>query len=180
MSNVKINCDYENFAREIDRDDEIDLSVEFSRDAQNTAEDLASEAEAVAETHDEFFDPTTHNGRITISNPATGGHRTFRIRTQPMESNFAPGKRVLSILDGPDNERDYQGFGFVDSFGVHVWSKKRIGDWLTFADMIENPTKWQGLGAEYMHEGTCRRCNRTLTDPESIRSGIGPICAGKE
>lgn len=25
----------------------------------------------------------------------------------------------------------------------------------------------------------CRRCNRPLTDPESIRLGIGPICLEK-
>lgn len=31
-------------------------------------------------------------------------------------------------------------------------------------------------------EGTCRRCNRNrkLTVPESIQSGIGPVCAGRE
>ena len=28
------------------------------------------------------------------------------------------------------------------------------------------------------HEGTCCRCGRPLTVPESIESGIGPVCAG--
>lgn len=32
----------------------------------------------------------------------------------------------------------------------------------------------------YGHElGSCGVCGRTLTDPESIAAGIGPVCAGK-
>ena len=31
---------------------------------------------------------------------------------------------------------------------------------------------------EFWHEGRCGRCSRPLTDPESIKSGIGPICRG--
>ena len=30
---------------------------------------------------------------------------------------------------------------------------------------------------EVWHEGRCGRCNRALTVPESIASGIGPECA---
>jgi hypothetical protein len=33
--------------------------------------------------------------------------------------------------------------------------------------------------AEFHHCGFCCRCGRTLTDPASIESGIGPICAGR-
>ena len=32
-------------------------------------------------------------------------------------------------------------------------------------------------GFEIMHEGRCCRCNRTLTHPDSIKTGIGPECA---
>ena len=33
---------------------------------------------------------------------------------------------------------------------------------------------------QFFHEGRCCRCGRTLTNPESIKAGIGPECAGKE
>src|ERR1700752_4765990 len=33
--------------------------------------------------------------------------------------------------------------------------------------------------AEIWHEGTCGRCARPLTDPQSIARGIGPECASK-
>lgn len=31
-----------------------------------------------------------------------------------------------------------------------------------------------------MELGRCSQCNRTLTNPDSITAGIGPICAGKQ
>jgi len=34
-------------------------------------------------------------------------------------------------------------------------------------------------GVQFWHQGTCGRCGRSLTDPESITRGLGPICAGK-
>ena len=27
---------------------------------------------------------------------------------------------------------------------------------------------------------TCRRCGRELTDPKSVKKGIGPVCVNKE
>jgi hypothetical protein len=34
-------------------------------------------------------------------------------------------------------------------------------------------------GCEVYHEGRCGRCNRKLTVPESIETGLGPECASK-
>jgi hypothetical protein len=38
-------------------------------------------------------------------------------------------------------------------------------------------SKWADRGYRIHLEGRCLRCNRPLTTPESIRRGIGPICA---
>lgn len=127
-------------------------------------------------TESQVFDIRTHNGRITASNPATGNHRTFRVRTQPQDAKFAPGKRVVSLLVGPDNESDYQGFAFVDEFGIQVWRSKLGGVYETYARMLANPDAWAEKGVEWQFEGRCRVCNRALTDPVSIELGIGPVC----
>lgn len=121
----------------------------------------------------------THNGTVTIHNPATGEYRTFQIRTQPKDSRFAPGKRIVALLCGPDNESDYDPFAFVDDRNVHVWKKKRGGIYEIYARMLANPPAFQAKGAEYLWAGTCRCCNRKLTVPSSIKSGIGPVCAEK-
>ena len=122
----------------------------------------------------------SHNGKITIASP-TGNHRTFSIKTQKVDSNFAPGKRVVALLNGPDNQSDYCGFGFISNNGqdINVWKKKQGGIFDQYAKMLLNPDKYQELGAEYLFSGTCRMCNRELTVPSSIESGIGPICAKK-
>jgi hypothetical protein len=135
--------------------------------------------------------PRIKNGRFTLRNRQTGEHRTFSIRTQKKDARFAPGKRIISLLTGPDNTADYQSFGFVDDNGIHVWEKLRGGkvwhhkkskyDW--FAIMLwEAVTIPRGRFAreyEVMLEGRCVVCNRVLTEPRSIESGIGPVCAGR-
>lgn len=120
----------------------------------------------------------THNGAVTILNPATGNHRTFEVRTQKEDAKFAPGQRIVSLLAGPDNESDYQGFGFVGDDGhIRIWKKKQSPLFATYALMLERPEVYEEKGLQYAVEGRCRKCNRRLTTPQSIEAGIGPVCA---
>ena len=124
------------------------------------------------------------NGKYTVQNRLTGEHRTFQIRTQKEDATFAPGKRILSLLTGSNNESDYTGFAFVTEEGVNVWSSKRGGDYEKYAALLWSLTQDGGLSvyaARYslMVEGRCIVCNRALTTPESIRTGIGPVCDGR-
>lgn len=122
----------------------------------------------------------THNGIFTITSTKTGDHRTFKIRTQPLDSNFAPGKRVLYLLTGPNNTQDYKGFAFVDDNGIHLWKKSQTPQYQAFVRMLLNLTQFEAEGKCTVQAATtCRVCNRTLTTPESIESGIGPICEGR-
>jgi hypothetical protein len=137
------------------------------------------------------------NGVYTIENEA-GDHRTISIRTQAQDAKFAPGERIAAILAGPDNEEDYQGFAFVKDTGFCVWRKKRgqngrISTFEWYAKILEaidlEPSEMEEVevdvelaGRKYtvMVSKRCIRCNRKLTTPESIRAGIGPVCAGRE
>jgi hypothetical protein len=124
------------------------------------------------------FKLSTHNGKVTVVSPS-GEWRTFQIRTQK-PGQWCEGKRIVALLSGPDNTSDYEPFGFVNAQGqIVVWKKKRGGVFDTYANMLTAPSKWIAKGVEYMVEGHCRRCNRVLTVPSSIQSGIGPVCAGK-
>lgn len=123
----------------------------------------------------------THNGTVTVYNPATQGHRTFRVKSQPDDAAFAPGERVLGLLTGSDNERDYTQFAFVKEDGrVIVWKKFRGGVYDRFADMLRRPEAYESRGVEYTWDQVrCRKCNRKLTTPESLADGIGPDCSGR-
>lgn len=130
---------------------------------------------------DEYFDIRTHNGIITVENTVRGTHRTFRIKTQKEDANFAPGERILSLLVGPDNSNDYLQLAFVKDDGrVILWRKYRTDQYEKLVRVLQDPDKYRSLGCRYHYEGTCRRCNRTLTTPESVRSGIGPVCGGRQ
>ena len=131
--------------------------------------------------------PTIFNGRYTIENTKTKEHRTFQIKTQKEGAKFAPGKRLVALLSGPDNEADYTGFAFIDDKGIMVWSKKRGSlagrspyEW--YANMLWSlategeKSSWYVKGYRLLSEATCLRCNRTLTEPESLRTGLGPVC----
>lgn len=127
------------------------------------------------------FQVATHNGIITIKSRTTGEHRTLRIHTQPKDAKFAAGERVAEILSGSDNTSDYRGFAFVKSDGsVHLWKKYQDSDFYQWvARFLRHPERFLNK-VEINFEGKCRRCNRDLTTPESVSSGIGPTCQGLE
>jgi hypothetical protein len=114
---------------------------------------------------------------------ADGSHRTFRVRTQSEDAEFAPNQQIIATLVGPDNSGDYKGWGFINNGRINVWKSRqnKIGDWYEIADaaLFTNDYKKAGL-AYATQSGNCYRCNRLLTEPESIARGLGPICAGKE
>jgi len=124
------------------------------------------------------------NGKYTIQNRDTGSHRTFRIKTQKSDAIFAPGKRIVSVMNGNDNQNHYKGFAFIDDDGIHLWRRYQNdpiyrGYAFMFWNMINGPDHI--LHQRYTIEESlnCIRCNRELTTPESLASGIGPVCEGR-
>lgn len=127
------------------------------------------------------------NGRYTIESKQTGEHRTFWVRTQEKDAKFAPGRRLVMLLTGSqnDNPDDYTAFGFAEEFGIRIFPSKQANSprWAQFADLLWTLaldgafSSWTEKGFRILVEGACCRCNRPLTTPESIRRGIGPVCA---
>lgn len=120
----------------------------------------------------------THNGTVTVSNPVSGDHRTFKIHTQPEDSRFAPGRRIVSLLTGPDNVSDFTAFGFVGDNGrIELWRRNATPYFEKLAFLLERPDvaaqKW---GMSYLWAAKCRKCNRKLTTPASVIEGIGEKC----
>lgn len=122
--------------------------------------------------------------RFTLVSKATGSRFTYKV-TAPKDA--APGScfYFVSVLTGADNEGSYTYAGILNARGFKTTPKSKISadapsvkgfDWLIKSLML-NPAN---LGAvEFWHDGKCGRCGRALTVPESVASGIGPVCAGK-
>jgi hypothetical protein len=130
--------------------------------------------------------PKIYNGFFTIENTVAGTHRTFRIQTVRDNKNKKDkslvGKRIIALLIGSDNTRNYKNFGFVDDNGIYVWGKCKGGQFealsrcfWSMATEGEN-SRFYRVGARMKESRNCIRCNRLLTDPQSISLGIGPEC----
>ncbi len=148
-----------------------------------------SESEETPEDPVEATPAAVRDGYYTVvfetAQPSSGGspdyvpsHRTIRVRT--VKTGNLAGKTVVSYLAGPNNESDYVGFGFLSGSELGLWKRYRDESELVdaVAILVEDP---EAAGRGYAAEsGNCYVCGRTLTDPESIDLGIGPICRGKE
>ena len=93
------------------------------------------------------------------------------------------------VMNGSDNEKDYrflggvyaEGTDFGTAYGFYVSSRSPIGksslSARAFSWFIKHP---EDPRMHVFHAGTCGKCGRKLTTPESIRTGLGPVCAGRK
>lgn len=90
----------------------------------------------------------------------------------------------VSYLSGPENSSDYTYLGMIrnGNFSTTKASNRLINSQVYKAFRWV----WEHLSINQMppktelwHEGRCGRCGHLLTVPESIESGIGPVCESK-
>jgi hypothetical protein len=120
------------------------------------------------------------NAVFTAVSLRTGVRFTYRVRESIKEQDT---RSFVSVLTGPENTRDYAFLGTIlgDQRFVHGKKSRITPDapsvrsfawiWSRLSRGLELPE------CEIYHEGRCGKCGRPLTTPESIRSGIGPVCA---
>ena len=123
------------------------------------------------------------NATFTVSNPE-GKHYTYKV--QKAKTQLYPDRPAFFIkaLTGADNENSYTYLGMVKETGVRLTRASkyhadstiyRVAHWAVkhIINGVPVPT-----GYKIDHAGTCGRCGRKLTTPESIALGLGPVCAG--
>ncbi len=136
-------------------------------------------------------------GKETIREFILGGMATFTIRSKGTHERYTYrvkrarrfGDRerpyFVSVLRSEHNDNTYDYLGCIwTSSGRYVHGKR------SYVKSTALSTRafywfWQQLQkrtgvldqVEFFHAGTCARCGRLLTVPESIESGWGPVCA---
>lgn len=152
-------------------------------------------------TDPEAIEPYVLGGRatVTVVSKTTGTRFTYRVeqkRVGPREAGETDeqydarkraaqdGPRFVKVLTGTDNENHYTYVGHIDEgrtfrldrrsqFGATAPS---VSAWRWFWSALRaKSTKLEQC--EVWHDGRCSRCGRKLTVPESVASGLGPICA---
>lgn len=121
---------------------------------------------------------------FTVRNPVTGNRFTYRVKAKK-DKKGAPVCYFVAVLTGPDNNQSYTYLGTI--FAKDGVYKQTANSKVAATAMSAKAFDWiwrrvgfkQELthGAEIWHDGKCGCCGRRLTVPESIASGIGPVCA---
>lgn len=117
-----------------------------------------------------------------------GTHVTLRLRPATWAKDMPEGSLVVEFLSGSDNTFDYTGFAFIVQGKIRVWNKfkreSRINaalQFLTTGDVDAAHERFLNMAEAYaLESGNCLRCLRTLTVTESIKRGLGPVCAKAE
>lgn len=118
--------------------------------------------------------------RFTLVSKSTGQRYTYRVAKKAKADIW-----FVSVLTGGDNTGDYTFLGTIFDSGKFFHGKKSaIGYGAGSAKAFR--WCWERIAALHMpstvevwHEGACGRCARPLTVPESIETGLGPICMAK-
>lgn len=126
---------------------------------------------------------------FTVQSLKTGKHYTFKVVSMGDEE---PATRwLVQVLAGPDNRQDYANIGVVRWEGNYPAPKfflkrdtsptgaSKAFEWVLA--QLYDPKAAPGGFAQMalFHEGSCGRCGRALTTPESVSTGLGPVCAGR-
>lgn len=125
---------------------------------------------------------TAGHARFTLVSQKTGARYTFEVQASKREDDA---RSFVKVLTGSDNESDYTYLGTVfDGVTYRHGARSSIGPDAPSARAFgwAWPRIVAGLdltNCEIWHEGRCGRCGRALTVPESIASGLGPICMEK-
>lgn len=113
---------------------------------------------------------------LTLRSKRTSAHYTYRLCRKPDASIL-----FVSLLTGPE-EYNYLGTIFPDGFRLTAKSTMRpdstpVRAFQYFLRNLSAGTIPEEL--EVRHEGRCGKCGRPLTHPESIDTGLGPICGDR-
>jgi hypothetical protein len=157
------------------------LEQETAVRAEEVSDSLGARIESSA---DALRFLTAGKACVTLVSKKTGRRFTYRVNKADSGEVF-----FVSLLTGADNVNDYAFFGtiFVNVSGnVFRYSarKARVAADAPGVKAFEWAFRTLSAGKDHpdmeiWHEGSCGRCGRRLTVPESIRTGFGPECYGR-
>lgn len=116
------------------------------------------------------------NAKFTLRSQKTGNHLTYKVRRGEQRDVWW----VNRLAEG------YEYIGMIDRYGVFRWTSSVPMD-LRYCQHAKVFTWfWAGINKgslsghlQFYHMGKCGKCGRDLTDPLSIKLGLGPECRKK-
>lgn len=139
-----------------------------------------AESAQITKGRDRYEYMLAGKAKVTIVSKRSGARFTYEI-VHARGNATASSVHFVRVLVGPDNSRDFQFLGTI--FNAHEYRhgvRSLISPDAPSAKAFA--WTWRNLDSqeiEVWHSGTCSRCGRELTDPDSIARGLGPVCAEK-
>lgn len=120
------------------------------------------------------------NATITLESSGTGAYYTFKIKKNKQEENMF----FVSLLTGPDNHSSYSYMGCIFDRSRFTLTKKSkytkdsipVKAFVYFFNALIMKDEKRLAKINVYHAGTCNRCGRKLTTPDSVEIGLGPTC----
>ena len=122
------------------------------------------------------------NAKVTLKSLASGKHFTYHVKAKTDQKDPEKSIYFVRFLNGPNNQTDFAYLGFMPEKGGKIITSqksaagKQAPVYQAFVYAMQHP---DAPMLEIHHSGCCGRCGRELTDPESIQTGLGPICREK-
>lgn len=139
------------------------------------------------------------NATVTVVSKTTRSRFTYRVEQKRVgrrkngetdeqygarKRRAQDGARFVKVMTGPDNQNSYTHIGHINEhreFRLDGSSRISAGApsvsaWRWFWSAVRTQSNKLDQ-CEVWHDGRCSRCGRRLTVPESVSSGIGPVCA---
>jgi hypothetical protein len=122
-------------------------------------------------------------GKFTIVSKKTDTRFTYRVsRGKKRENSLLEPLMFVSVLNGPDNQSNYKYIGYIDQEHIGLQAGRKgqpTLDSYIALNWVINQVAVQEMPPqlEVWHSGKCGACGRELTVPESIATGLGPVCA---
>lgn len=121
---------------------------------------------------------TLKGGAFTVKSNKSGTEYTYRINTKPFN-----GREYTHVYI----EQEYLKFKHLGTYrNGSLWKKglKIANPGATAISHVLDKVEKNNFNSldnqmSTYHLGNCLKCGRTLTDSNSIESGVGPVCASK-
>jgi hypothetical protein len=122
---------------------------------------------------------------MTLESKLTGRWFTYKIKRAKKDEENSP--FFVSVLTGNDNDSSYTYMGTIfngEKLKFTLTKNSKIGDsalsykaFNFFFTLLMNNKVHEDMAI--YHRGLCSVCGKSLTQPESLKSGVGPICSGR-
>jgi len=123
---------------------------------------------------------------VTVLNTDTEGRHTYKVTAPGKTAEARANAEIcfVSVLTGPENTSHYTYIGVLirksgrftsTAKSVLPSSDVRVKGFAWLTRNIDNLGRFENV--EIRHHNHCGRCNRLLTVPESVDTGLGKICA---